>query len=94
MPAGSQPSHDRDHARDAGAHGRPVPAALSSELLLIEPARPDPPRIWLILGDKAGDNAQVRIIADALGSVAGAVALFVVVAIVADKRKRNRSPAR
>jgi uncharacterized protein len=25
------------------------------------------PRIWLILGDKAGDNAQVRIIADALG---------------------------
>ena len=26
-----------------------------------------PPRTWLILGDKAGDNAQVRIIADALG---------------------------
>jgi uncharacterized protein len=25
------------------------------------------PRIWLILGDKAGDNTQVRIIADALG---------------------------
>jgi uncharacterized protein len=25
------------------------------------------PRTWLILGDKAGDNAQVRIIADALG---------------------------
>jgi uncharacterized protein len=25
------------------------------------------PCIWLILGDKAGDNAQVRIIADALG---------------------------
>jgi uncharacterized protein len=25
------------------------------------------PRIWLILGDKAGDNAQVRVIADALG---------------------------
>jgi hypothetical protein len=26
-----------------------------------------PWRIWLILGDKAGDNAQVRIVADALG---------------------------
>jgi mitochondrial fission protein ELM1 len=26
-----------------------------------------PRRIWLILGDKAGDNAQVRIVADALG---------------------------
>jgi mitochondrial fission protein ELM1 len=25
------------------------------------------PRTWLVLGDKAGDNAQVRIIADALG---------------------------
>jgi mitochondrial fission protein ELM1 len=25
------------------------------------------PRTWLILGDKAGDNAQVRIVADALG---------------------------
>jgi mitochondrial fission protein ELM1 len=32
-------------------------------------SRTDPiaPRTWLILGDKAGDNAQVRIIADALG---------------------------
>jgi uncharacterized protein len=30
-------------------------------------ARSTAPRIWLILGDKAGDNAQVRIIADALG---------------------------
>lgn len=26
-----------------------------------------PPRIWLVLGDKLGDNAQVQIIADALG---------------------------
>jgi mitochondrial fission protein ELM1 len=25
------------------------------------------PRIWLMLGDKAGDNAQVRIVADTLG---------------------------
>jgi hypothetical protein len=30
-------------------------------------APPAAPRTWLILGDKAGDNAQVRIIADALG---------------------------
>jgi uncharacterized protein len=27
----------------------------------------EPCRIWLILGDKAGDNAQVRIVADSLG---------------------------
>src|SRR5688572_20272964 len=25
------------------------------------------PRIWLVLGDKAGDNAQVRIVAETLG---------------------------
>ena len=31
------------------------------------PADPAPLRIWLILGDKAGDNAQVRIVADTLG---------------------------
>jgi mitochondrial fission protein ELM1 len=31
------------------------------------PTDPIAPRTWLILGDKAGDNAQVRIIADALG---------------------------
>jgi mitochondrial fission protein ELM1 len=27
----------------------------------------DPPRIWLVIGDKPGDNAQVEIIAEALG---------------------------
>jgi mitochondrial fission protein ELM1 len=26
-----------------------------------------PPRVWLVIGDKLGDNAQVEIIADALG---------------------------
>jgi mitochondrial fission protein ELM1 len=26
-----------------------------------------PPRVWLVLGDKPGDNAQVQIVADALG---------------------------
>ena len=33
------------------------------------PARlPDaPPRVWLVLGDKRGDNAQVEVLADALG---------------------------
>lgn len=31
-----------------------------------EPA-PDAPRIWLVVGDKPGDNAQVEIIAEALG---------------------------
>lgn len=28
---------------------------------------PDTPRIWLVIGDKPGDNAQVEIIAEALG---------------------------
>ena len=26
-----------------------------------------PPRVWLVLGDKGGDNAQVEVIAPALG---------------------------
>ena len=26
-----------------------------------------PPRIWLLIGDKPGDNAQARVVADALG---------------------------
>jgi mitochondrial fission protein ELM1 len=30
-------------------------------------ARPAPPRVWLLLGDKPGDNAQVDAVADALG---------------------------
>ena len=30
-------------------------------------AGPAPPRAWLVVGDKAGDNAQVRIVADTLG---------------------------
>jgi len=29
--------------------------------------REAPPRIWLLVGEKAGDNAQLRVIADALG---------------------------
>ena len=28
---------------------------------------PSKPRIWLVLGDKPGDNAQVEIIAERLG---------------------------
>ena len=30
------------------------------------PIDPDP-RIWLLIGDKLGDNAQARVLADALG---------------------------
>ena len=30
-------------------------------------AQPPVPRIWLVIGDKAGDNAQVEVIAEALG---------------------------
>jgi hypothetical protein len=29
--------------------------------------RPEIPRVWLLIGEKAGDNAQSRAIADALG---------------------------
>ncbi|HZD25496.1 MAG TPA: ELM1/GtrOC1 family putative glycosyltransferase, partial [Alphaproteobacteria bacterium] len=39
-------------------------ATLTSEAALGAPAAP---RTWLVLGDKSGDNAQVRVIADALG---------------------------
>ena len=48
-----------DEARSSNA-----PAAAAAPR---SPADPIAPRTWLILGDKAGDNAQVRIIADALG---------------------------
>ncbi|MGI9284085.1 MAG: mitochondrial fission ELM1 family protein [Pseudomonadales bacterium] len=34
---------------------------------MAEPAITNNPRIWLVIGDKPGDNAQVEIIADALG---------------------------
>src|SRR5262245_42622192 len=27
----------------------------------------EPPRVWLVLGEKAGDNAQLRVVCDALG---------------------------
>jgi mitochondrial fission protein ELM1 len=30
-------------------------------------ASPDAPRVWLVLGDKRGDNAQVEVLAEALG---------------------------
>src|SRR5688572_10832978 len=56
-PAVRQPGAD-DERRSSSAPSADAP--LSS-------ADPTTPRTWLILGDKAGDNAQVRIIADALG---------------------------
>jgi uncharacterized protein len=64
MPPGIDPqAHLTSSGRGSAARRSwSAPAAVAS---------PDPrrvtPRIWLILGDKAGDNAQVRIIADALG---------------------------
>jgi mitochondrial fission protein ELM1 len=55
-PAARQPgAEDEGRSSSAPSAGAPRRAA--------EPT----PRTWLILGDKAGDNAQVRIIADALG---------------------------
>ena len=33
---------------------------------MVDPAAPAP-RIWLLIGDKLGDNAQARVLADALG---------------------------
>jgi mitochondrial fission protein ELM1 len=47
--------------------GRPSPAPSSGTASPRSPCAAIAPRIWLLLGDKAGDNAQVRIIADALG---------------------------
>lgn len=62
------PSRTHPVARQVGAEdrgrsstARPAGGAPRSPSDLIVP------RTWLILGDKAGDNAQVRIIADALG---------------------------
>lgn len=34
---------------------------------MTERAAGPPPRVWLVVGEKPGDNAQVRVIADALG---------------------------
>jgi len=41
---------------DKPASASPLPRTVSN-----------PPRVWLVIGDKLGDNAQVEIIADALG---------------------------
>jgi uncharacterized protein len=49
-------AEDERRSSSAASAGAPWPSA-----------DPTTPRTWLILGDKAGDNAQVRIIADALG---------------------------
>lgn len=41
----------------------------SSRSIVPPPREPAPtsPRVWLVIGDKLGDNAQVEIVADALG---------------------------
>jgi hypothetical protein len=31
------------------------------------PARPDSPEVWLLVGEKRGDNTQVRNLAEAIG---------------------------
>ena len=63
MPRGIDPQAHPMSSGLASEAGRPssAPAAVAA------PGAPTPPRTWLMLGDKAGDNAQVRIIADALG---------------------------
>jgi hypothetical protein len=55
-------------ARQLGAadEGQP-PSATEAGAAPRSPTERIAPRTWLILGDKAGDNAQVRIVADALG---------------------------
>jgi mitochondrial fission protein ELM1 len=57
------------HGVDPPAHlmssERAGAARVSSRAAVL--AAPNAPRTWLVLGDKGGDNAQVRIIADALG---------------------------
>src|SRR5690606_24679859 len=52
------------HQVDRAPVGRCASAAHAGAA---SPAGAAAPRTWLILGDKAGDNAQVRIVADALG---------------------------
>jgi uncharacterized protein len=62
MPRGIDPkAHPMWREREASPSGSTAAAAATPG------ARPAAPRTWLILGDKAGDNAQVRIVADALG---------------------------
>src|SRR5688500_15171562 len=63
MPRGIDPqAHpmSSDLASEAGE-------SASAPVAVAAPGARTAPRTWLILGDKAGDNAQVRIIADALG---------------------------
>ena len=64
MPPGiDPPAHPMSSERGGEAsRSWAAPAAIDSP-----DSRTVAPRTWLILGDKAGDNAQVRIIADALG---------------------------
>jgi hypothetical protein len=60
-------SRTRPAARQPGADDERRCSRAPSAAAPRSSADPTPPRTWLILGDKAGDNAQVRIIADALG---------------------------
>jgi uncharacterized protein len=64
MPPGIDPQAHLMSSEPGSAARRSssAPAAIASP-----GSRTVAPRIWLILGDKAGDNAQVRIIADAFG---------------------------
>ena len=64
MPSGIDPNpHPMSSGRgSAASRSSSAPAAFGAP-----GSRQSAPRTWLILGDKAGDNAQVRIIADALG---------------------------
>ncbi len=57
-----------DDAARANA-GRPEDAAMNGEAGAASAAAtaPDPGRVWLLLGDKRGDNAQVEILIEALG---------------------------
>jgi uncharacterized protein len=63
IPSRSHPAAHQRGAPDAGEFPSTPPAAAPSR----SAADQTTPRTWLILGDKAGDNAQVRIVADALG---------------------------
>jgi mitochondrial fission protein ELM1 len=62
-PSRSHPTAHQRAAPDAG----PCPTAPAAAAPPCAAADPTAPRTWLILGDKAGDNAQIRIVADALG---------------------------
>ena len=67
MDPGIRPRAHRVARQLGAADERQPSSATEADSAPRSPTERIAPRTWLILGDKAGDNAQVRIVADALG---------------------------